>query len=214
MKYLLLMLTLYISGCGFFGPKYRDYRPKPDVPNIPYDEYKTIGKAIINISSDGALNLVENVTYVVTDANVFLIDAAGIATPTENGDILNVGNLDITGLKVNRLKQCGGGTDKCTSAIVRVYTTDVTGSEGIAGFVNVTDGYGVDITASESGGLSGIAGLTVSNSVIVDSYIIPTSDRKLTSADFGAVSYDIDVDFSNAGIGSYEMNLVIEIAVN
>jgi hypothetical protein len=214
MKYLLLILALYISGCGYFGPDYRDYRPKPEVPEVPYDEYIVIGKAIINISSEDSLSLAENITYVVANANVFTIDASGISTPVENGDILNVGNIDVSNMKVNNLNQCGGGSDKCTSAIVRVYTTDVTGSEGIAGFVNTDDGYGIDVTASESGGLSGTAGLDVAGAVTVDSYTIPASDRKLTSADFGGVSYDIDVDFSNAGVGSYEMNLVIEIAVN
>ena len=216
MKFLLLISMLLI-GCGFFGPEYRDYRPKPKVPYVPHQEYNVIAQAIVSVKSSDGLYAVGSstidVTYVVADVSVFQIDVSSFVSPVETEDSIDLGTIDISNLKVTNLRQCGVTLDQqCNIASVRIYTTELVGSEGIAGFVNTTDGYGVDVTAAESGGLSGTVGLTDAAAIIVDTTSL-AGDRRLTSSDFGGGSYDITADFSNAGAGDYEMDLVIEVVV-
>lgn len=90
-----------------------------------------------------------------------------------------------------------------------MYTEELSGFSGISGLVNTTDTYGIDLYA-ESGNLVGLGSV---NSYILDSYNIPANDKKLTLSDFNDLNYDLYADFSNAGYGDYEVNIVIELAV-
>lgn len=206
----ILALCLFFVSCG----SERTRNPRAPGP-IPKDKFITLAKAEVTITNAPGLFLASTINYTVPLANAFGLDVSGVA-PAEVGDTIVIGNIDISDLRINDLYVCGSGTDKCTTAVVRVYTTELSGYEGISGFVNTDDNYSIDVTVSESGGLSGTVGLDVAGSVTVDSYTIPSNDRKLTIADFSGVSYDFvagDID-NNAGVGSYEMSVTIEIAVN
>lgn len=206
----ILAFCLFFVGCG------SDRTRNPRAPGpIPKDKFTVIAKAEVTVTNAPGLFLASTINYTVPVANTFAIDANGIApAANQTGDTIVLGNIDISDLRVNDLYVCGAGSDKCTTAVVRVYTTELSGYEGISGFVNTDDSYGIDVTVSESGGLSGVAGLDVAGSVTVDSYTIPSNDKKLTTADFSGVSYDFVADGTNAGAGSYEMSVTIEIAVN
>lgn len=183
-------------------------------------EYKRVDGATITISKkEGKLSLTTNfdINYTSVEANVFDLDATGmVVTESEDGDTLDLGNLLINGLRKNKLKICGIGNDeKCNSAIIRIYTND--NYSGTAGIVNTTYDYsGGDLLATGTGGQS-VAGLTDSNALTLAEYIIPANDRKLTKSDFiGAgqlMDYALQIDFSNAGDGDYEISIEIELAV-
>lgn len=154
------------------------------------------------------------VTYSSAEKGTLNLDV-GSLTLVESLDenTLEFGSVTITKINVNKLKICGvGGDEKCTQAIIRIYSTELPAFLGMAGLINTTDGYGVDVysgvlTATEPVGLDAI------NAAIVQSYTIPANDKKLTGDDFTDLTYVIEADFSNAGFGDYEMDLVIEVAV-
>ena len=208
----LLILSMIIASCGevYLDKRTRSH-PEPD-------KWKVIGTININMKfmeePGGYLaSQSTNVTYTVAEANDFTINTGNISVSETSESVLDFGSIDISQLKVNKLKQCGVSNDqKCTSAIIRAYTTEVSGHPGIGGFVNKTDGDGIPVKAGENTASSTV-GLNVANAVTLDSYTIPASDKKLTASDFSGVVYEVEADFSNAGAGDYEMNLVIELAV-
>lgn len=229
MKFLLLLSTLFLGSCGETNPARYLGEPmgKEDI-----DGYTPVARAFITISKNDpsfsmillkSLNPIQNafaqsqsatVTYTaIENASITVDVAALIPVLSGGGDTLDLGSVTITDLKANKLKVCGpGNNQKCTQAVIRAYTTELVGFEGIEGFVNKTDLYGVPVsfgptTASESVGLSS------ANAGILQSYTIPFNDNKLTQSDFADLDYVGAVDFSNAGVGSYEMTLVIELAV-
>ena len=207
----LLFLVVFLVGCG------TEYLNQRSDPKSPKDmNWKVIGQVFLKAEVDRflALQQTEVITYVSATTNGFSADVSSIVlTESANGEVLDLGSVTLDLLKVNQLNQCGVGNDeKCTSAIVRVYTTAVTGHNGVAGFVNKDESYGVSVLAGEGSATESV-GLTDANAAIVDTYTIPANDNKLTVGDFNGVTYELEVDFSNAGAGSYEMNLVIELAV-
>ena len=210
-----LILSLFLVSCG--TAKFVSINT-PKTPT-PQKEYKVIAKAEISLSSTGKLLTLAsktiNVTHTSKNVNAFALDMSSLVAGIEDdNDILSFGSFDISNLKVNNLNQCGNGSDPCTTAIVRIYTTDLAGFEGISGFINTTDGgYGIPVSANKIGALASNVGLSHLNAAIVDTYTIG-SDKRLTESDFGTPTYEIDVNFTDAGVGDYEMNLVIEIAVN
>lgn len=206
MKYLLILAALAMS-CGAERQNLRTQANK---------QWIVVGQTNISIKSLVGFNVTENtsVTYTSAETNNFAINLANIVA-VESGDsnTLDLGSMDVSALKVNKLEQCGVGLDEqCTSAIIRVYTTDVTGHAGVAGFVNTTYGYGTPFLAGETTA-SQTVGITVANAAILDTYAIPANDKKLTISDFSGVVYEMEVDFSNAGAGDYEMNITIELAL-
>lgn len=226
MRYLLgLCLLLLLFSCG----------NKPNNPNPigkrGFDNYVPVARAYISIGKDpsiaqkvlDALNPISSayaatqnvsIVYTAAESATLTLNTAGVV-PTLSGDTntLDLGIIIATTVRTNKLKICGaGGNEKCTSAIIRAYTADVIGSEGIAGFVNTTDGYGVPafigpVTASD------LLGLGLSSPVVLDEYVIPSNVNKLTESLFTDLDYVASVDFSNAGSGDYEMTLVIELAL-
>ena len=181
--------------------------------------YKRVEGTTITITKKEALQLTMDfdINYTSAEANVFNIDASGmIVTESEDGLILDLGNIVIDNIRKNKLKICGVNNDeKCTSAIIRMYTND--NYDGISGLVNTTYSYsGGDLVAGATDGTA-MVGLTDSNALTLAEYTIPANDRKQTKSDFVGASqlmdYDLQIDFSNAGEGDYEISIEIELAV-
>ena len=218
MKRVAVLLALLMASCG--GVERVDKRTYRTGNTT---DWKVIDRAVVSaqITTDySSMAAVINastttvVTYTVAEAKTFNLDLAALVPAEINdGDTLSFGTIEVDNLKVNKLKQCGPGDDqKCTSAIVRVYTEEVVGFPGISGMVNKDEGYSVPINAGE-GSPSESVGLTDTNAAIVDSYTIPANDRKLRPNDFNGMTYVLESDFSNAGAGDYEATIVIELAV-
>jgi len=72
--------------------------------------------------------------------------------------------------------------------------------------------YGVDVYAGKPTATE-LVGLGAENAAIVQTYTIPSNDKKLTLSDFPSPTYFIESDFSSAGYGDYKIDIVIEVAV-
>ena len=215
-----LIASIFLIGCGL---KTIDRRTKGGMT------YKRVGGTTLKVkTTKGKLYATAtSITYTETSSGIVSLNEGSLNTTpsvTEddedggNGDTIDLGNLRMGTLKVNNLYQCGsGGTDKCTSAIIRVYTNDITGHEGLGGFVNTTYSYGdqpVTITGS-SGDVT--IGHLVGNANTLSTYTIPANDNRLRKRDFRNASqqliFPMTVDFNNGGIGDYEMSIEIEVAL-
>ena len=210
MKQLLTITTLLtlLTNCanpdiGFTG---RSRRTPPITVPITY---QVVGTAVLNISSTSGVSLATpidtNIVYTEVEKGAFEVDTGSLVASEIDVDTLGLGSITVSKVDINKLQICSG---KCTSAIIRAYTTDVTGSEGVEGFVNTTYGYGVPILMDGAS-----VGITTANALTTVSYTIPANDRRLRNNDFNDLSYDLSVDLSNAEHGDYEMNLVLEILV-
>lgn len=146
-----------------------------------------------------------NITYTEPEAGKFETTPSILAS-ADGEDAISLGSIIIDTINVNKLKVCGGGSDKCTSSIIRMYTTEVSGHPGISGFVNTTTGEGVPFLADGN-----TVGLSTSGATTLDSYTIPASDKKLRNGDFSDLTYTLGVDTSNAEAGDYELDLVLEL---
>lgn len=204
----LLLLILFSTACGNIQDKRVKRKHKPPTPT----NYIVVGKATITISNGCnfcAVNPVNaNVTYTEPERGKFEVTPNIVASEDVEGT-LNLGTLAIDKIDVNKLEICGvGGDEKCTSSIIRMYTTAITGHPGIAGFVNTIEGYGLDFTAD-----SVTIGLDTGGATTLNQYTIPAGDRRLRNNDFTDLSYDLEVDLENAGVGNYEMDIVLELLV-
>lgn len=125
-----------------------------------------------------------------------------------SADLLSLGQLSISNYFENNLRVCGtNGREKCSRLQIRMYTVAGEGE----GLYNSEHGYGLPIRA----GLALESAVTVGSgpegSCLVQELTIPSSKNVLRLSDFGSVpAYQVAIDFSNAGIGSYAANLVIE----
>ena len=193
--------------------------PAPEATN-----WNTIAKANIHTSvqdvevfSLASLgNTSTNITYVAAEVKQFALDSGTLVVGTETEDNLDLGSATVNKILVNKLVQCGVALDeRCTSSRLIVYTTEIVGHTGVEGFVNTDESYGVPIIiTATTGGATGAAGLTDVNAFVAETVDLSTiSKRRLTSSDFINGPYLINVDFSNAGNGNYEMDLVVELQV-
>ncbi len=149
------------------------------------------------------------VSYNNAAAVGFTINIAALAPGAYTGSTLSYGSISLATLSDNSLKVCGvGGTTKCNTAIIRMYTTG-----SVAGFVNTDESYGVPLYAGSLNPSSPL-GLNSAGSVQVQTYTIPGSTHKLTMANFPSPQYNMSVDMSNAGSGQYDTNLVVEYALS
>lgn len=201
----LLIPTVLLMSCG--SPV--DLRTKPKhKPTVPKD-YIVVGTTKITISNSEGTYAVSpvnaNVTYVEPEVGKFDTTASIVAS-ADGEDAISLGSVVVDTININKLKVCGGGSDKCTSSIIRIYTTPVTGHPGISGFVNTTTGEGIPFLAD---GVS--VGLDTGGATTVDSYTIPANDNKLRNGDFTDLTYTLGVDTSNAEAGDYELDLVLEL---
>ena len=213
MKIGLIIMALLLTACGSDTVDKRSHGILM--------KYVAVGNATIDIYGISGLCLAEVINYTSTATSTIGIDTAGLLTPTEDasGEFIDLGALGLDSIKVNTLKVCGvSGRDKCTSAIIRMYTNDLGGADtGFGGFVNTTDNYAeAPVTVTGTSG-DVVIGHTLSAANTLSSYTIPVADRKLILSDFTdntqLVSFPIIVDFSNAGAGAYEMSIEIEVAV-
>jgi hypothetical protein len=113
-------------------------------------------------------------------------------------DTLDIGDLVVTKINVNKLRICGpSGTSKCTLAVIQVNTVDEDG------FYNSTWDYSLPMFADTTS-------ITTTPSTI-SSYTIPTGDRRLRNNDFGDLEYSITSDLGNAGTGIFESTITIKL---
>lgn len=152
------------------------------------------------------------VSVIVAPDVAFTVDSTAFVVPTITNDVLDFGSVLVTSLRDNGLKVCGAdGKTKCTKALIRVYTTGVAG----AGLWNADGGYGAPITTNLSGATPATVGLEAAGAATVQSYTIPATKNVLNLSDFGATpKYLFNVDFTNAGAGTYGTTLVIEYGLS
>ena len=138
-------------------------------------------------------------------ANVqFTLSNQNFSTPVPV-DVASYGTLDITKLRDNSLAVCGpAGTARCTTAILRIYTTGKPG----AGLWNSVDGYGVPILTTGH-----VVGLDVAGAYVLASTPVAAATRVVDLTQFtttATYSIPVAVDFTNAGAGSYASTLVVQ----
>lgn len=219
MRIIVVFISLILFGCGNnVETVNKRSRFQKDVPISQSTlNYKVIGNITVDVASIVGLSLTQAITYTSTSTSTLSIINGDLTTPSEDvdGNILDLGRLSINKLKINKLKICGAsGHDKCTSAIIRIYTNDLGGANvGLGGFVNITENYAeAPITVTGYSG-DAIVGHTLANATLLNEYTIPNSDKKLTQTDFSLISFPLVVDFSNAGAGDYQMSIELEVAV-
>jgi len=217
LRTLIMILIFIILGCGNETHNRRSGVSKRAPTPQDTIDYKVVSNITIDVKALSSLSLTSNITYTSSITSTMSIINSDLITPSEDtdGNILNLGSLSIDIIKVNHLKICGaGGNEKCTSAIIRVYTNDLGGANtGLDGFVNITDNYAeapVNIMSSSG---SAVVGHTLTNATLLTTYTIPAKDNKLTQDDFTMTSFPLTVDFSNAGAGDYQMSIELEVAV-
>ena len=197
--------------------------------NVSYaiDDIVPRGLVFINLTSDqelaiykylrdllmpkayAASDVSSNVVYSNAASVTFTVNTANLIAGGFTGTTLSLGSFTITALSDNNLDLCGNGHQKCTTALLDVYTM---GSQ--AGFINTSDPnpYGVPVyTSSENPGVQAPL-----NSPGVDIETVsgmPTNKHKVNLSDFPTVLFNVSSDFSNAGSGSYQMTFVVEYAL-
>lgn len=220
------MLGLAACNDGTFGPVENNLIPQLGPSLI--DESIVRGIALVSVSSDQTSSIVKlfkeifflksatastgttTVTYNNAPSVTFTLNTATLTGGAFTGNILSMGAVTVSALKDNNLKLCGGGgNQKCTTAILRVYTTG-----SVAGFVNTSDSpqYGVPVFVS---GLNPATALVIgSPGVNVDQVTgIPSSKHTIQLSDFAPTTYNVTSDFSNAGSGTFQMTFVVEYAL-
>ena len=164
------------------------------------------GSATIRAASSGS------VPVTVTNAALtdMSIDTSNFKVPTVSNALLDFGSIALSTLTDNNLSVCGaGGNKKCGTALLRMYTTGT----AKAGLYNAADDYGLPITATLTTPLT--VGLSVANAAILQTLTIPSNKHVVRKADFSpAPSYDMKIDFTDAGVGSFTTTIVLEYALS
>jgi len=209
--FMILALAL-TQSCGRDGQD----APFNDSVAEPIDLTNAVikAKATFEILTSDATDLPEarliSVTQpvkVTADPNVqFTIDNSTFKPPTITNAILNFGNLKVSNLIDNALSVCGiSGTDRCTNAAIRIYTTGVAGP----GLWNDAGGYGAPMKAKLKKALP--IGLDVAGAVVMQTLAIPVTKNVIRLTDFKPnPNYNFTFDFSNAGAGNYSTTIVVE----
>jgi hypothetical protein len=189
---------MMMMGCSDISVTDKRKAPKPI-------QWQVVGTAKLHIDTYPGLAAVTpvntNITYTEPEQGTFTLDTSGVTVTSTDLDTLSLGTVLLDTVNINKLTVCGGGSDKCTSALVRIYTTGTH-----AGFINTSEGYGVPLLADTVE-----VGLNAAGAIALDTYTIPASDRKLRNNDFSDTSWDLEVDMSNAEFGDYELDIVIEL---
>lgn len=201
-----LCVVLALLGCG--PARYEIISP----PKKPINNWKTLGKAVVTIGKADSYMLAENVSITYTSSIVtqFVLNVTTVVVGSEDESSyqLALGSFNIDKLRLNKLDVCGvGGNERCTAARIALYTQELIGYTGIGGFVNIDEGYGVPILAE------GVAlGLGSGSAIGVETLdITSTAIKRITAASFSYTPYTLTSDFSNAGAGNYEVDVVIEL---
>jgi|GEM_PF-1223445 len=121
---------------------------------------------------------------------------------------LSLGALVLSNYLDNDLRICGvTGRQKCSKLQIRLYTVEGEGQ----GLYNNVDAYGLPIEAGLSTAQPTVVGEGAQGAAVLQEVSIPANKNVLRLSDFSvAPVYQVAVDFSNAGRGSYAANLVIE----
>lgn len=150
------------------------------------------------------------VTYNNAPSVQFTINVASFVAGSFTGDTLSLGSISISALKDNNLKVCNpGGNTKCTTAILRVYTTGAT-----AGFVNTSDTpqYGVPVYTTGDNPTTAVP--LLSPGVSLDTLSgMAASKHTVKLSDFTPTTFQVSADFANGGSGNYSMTYVVEYAL-
>lgn len=214
MKYFLVfMLGFLLMACGptVIDNRTHNHNP-PGVDNVDPSGIIVIGTASFEVRVTGrGFGLAQTYPVVVALApnSTLAISTVGFVVPTMSNSVLDFGNITVTAATTNQLKLCGtGGNQKCTKALLRVYTTVAAG----AGFWNA-DGYGAPMTAGLSGSLQAV-GLGIANVVTMEQYTIPGNRNSVKTSDFSpAPVFLFSGDFTDAGTGSYTTTVNIDFAL-
>ncbi len=203
-----MLAVVSMIGCG--------NKEKP-IQDVEQNDIIVKSQAVMEISSDSPVGKPhfatknQSVPVSVTNASqtTMTIDTSLFNVPAISNSLLDFGNIVISGLTDNDLKVCGiAGNQKCGTAIFRVYTTGTAGS----GLYNADEGYGLPMTSGLTTPLS--IGLGSGAAAVMQTISIPTSKHVVRLADFTpSPSYNIKVDFTDAGAGTFATTLVIEYAL-
>jgi sugar lactone lactonase YvrE len=144
-----------------------------------------------------------------TQTTFALTQGGTLYTPTAgNNNLGTITTLTIGTLFDNDLFSCGG--QKCTSAAINIYTTNVNGGAGLYNSVN-----GQSIPLTVTGPLvstpTGVPYLQA-NELTLNSLPISSSQQVVSLANnfFSTDSYPLKADFSKAGAGTYKAHVVVE----
>jgi hypothetical protein len=200
MKWLILTIGTLLTGCSC-GTERINLRTPRQV------QWTKVADASVKVSQprgdafSAVVPVPLDVSYTEPEKGVFTLETSGVVATEIDENTLSLGTLLIKKININKLTVCGIAEDqKCTAAIVVVYTAGA-----ISGFVNLDEGYGVPLKVD--GGTTGLTG----NELQISSYTIPASDRKLTTDDMSDLSFELEVDISNAGAGAYDADLMFEL---
>jgi hypothetical protein len=160
-----------------------------------------IPRVYANVSID------ESITTYLSASTAFSLDTSQFDVPLNPTpfEVNDFGFLRVAVLKDNNINVCGdNGHTHCGTALIRAYTL---GTDG-AGLWNSADHYGAPISAGQTQLLP--VGLSILDSAILQDATISPAGHVVTLANFPNAKYDVQVDFSNAGTGTYSTTLVIE----
>jgi hypothetical protein len=223
---LCLMSGILLSGCGGSnGANGLDPLPSGGEPVNDGVVVKSRATFQINFggssqtSSDqllpnnhtSALSASVNQPIAVTNAaaSSMTLNNGAFVIPIITNQLLDFGYLELGTLMDNNLKVCGtNGNQKCTKGLIRIYTTGTSS----AGLYNSADDYGAPITAGQT--TLTTVGLNSVNSAVVQTITIPNNKNVLRQTDFPNPKYNVQVDFSNAGAGTYSTTLVVEYGLS
>lgn len=210
-KGILSVFLLILASCGG-----KNSSPTLQVgPGQNPDGSVVHGRATLQINASTGHTLLaaqdqnEPINVTVAPSTTMSVDASKFVVPAITNTVLDFGDLTVNGLSDNNLMVCGtNGTTQCGTAVLRVYTTGTAG----AGLWNTAGGYGAPITASLTTPLT--VGLAVANAAVMETYSIPSTTHVMHLSSFStAPTFDVQIDFTNAGAGSYSTTLVVEYAL-
>ncbi len=229
MKTLFFFSTLLMaSACGS-----KESNPAPAQNNLPEVGSSQNGvviksQALINLTTDApslaqhlfrafwsvayAASGSTTVTVVNAPNTTMTLDTSAWNPPTIKNAVLDFGYLTISSLFDNNLNVCGpSGNSKCKNAVVQIYSTGPAG----AGMWNSVDAYGAPITAGLDSSTPSSVNLNVANAATLETTPIAANLHVWSNTGFlPAPRYDVKVDFSNAGAGSYTTTLVIQYGLS
>lgn len=166
-----------------------------------------------------------NVTYNNPGVSTFTVNTAALGTAiTATGNDLNLGTISIGSLDDNTIRICtgvGAPANRCNRLYIRIFTLGTAaGVTGTAGFINKTvpaDAYGINVLAgavvTPIGFNASPIAASVVNAATVYTYTIPGGSNRVRLSDLVNTPVPIKADLTNAGSGSYEMNLVVQYAL-
>jgi hypothetical protein len=222
---LVAALALTLVGCGKHGSSTAaGPAPAPGKEEQPPDRGPQVGDVVVKstfqvyVSSDHtgthamAGKAVTIPISVINAPNVSMtVNSSGLVLPPITNAPLSFGELSLSGLTDNNLRVCGNnGKTKCTTAVIRIYTTGTPKS----GMWNA-DGYGMPITASLGNGKTVDVGLDQAGAAVVQTVTIPSGKNVFRLSDFNVTPlYKIFSDFTEAGAGTYSTTLVVEYGLS